>query len=164
MDKDKKDKNSEDKYIIPLNVGNPKRYPAKLTAPKRKIVLESLSEEWNVSLAASKIGCSRQAIEQLTERDPVFQKAYERVEQAYLDRIEGISVTMACEASRDGFPDRKLQLQSRRRDIYGQKPDTAIQVNIASENAHIELKNLLDKPVTKPINAEFTVIGEEQST
>ena len=134
----------EDNYIIPMNVGAPKRFPAKLTAKKRKIVLESLSKEWNVSLAASKVGCSAPAIDQLRERDPVFKAAYKRVERAYLDKIEGISVSMALDASRDGFPDRKLQLQSRRKNVYGIQPEvqTNIQINIDTSN---EMKSILSR-------------------
>ncbi len=47
-------------------------------------------------------------------------------------------------------------------EVYGDKPETAIQVNITSENAHIELKNLLDKPITRPVNCEFTLLDEEK--
>ena len=123
---DPNESNDSNESIIPLKVGSPKKLPAKLTKPKRVKVLESLSKEWNVTKAASKIGVSRQAVFQLVERDPIFKKAFQAIEQAYLDKIESVSVDMACTPTREGFNDRKLQLMSRRREVYGQQPEVQI--------------------------------------
>ena len=135
---------SDDKYIIPLNVGAPRKQPAKLTPKKRKIILESLSEEWNLSLAASKVGVTGPAIDQLVKRDPTFKEAFERVERAYLDKIEAISVSKAMDPSRDGFPDRKFQMENRRPEVYGRTPEVVIaqQINL---DTNTEVKSILSK-------------------
>ena len=113
--------------VIDLQVGQPKRQPAKLTSKKRRILLEQLTKEWNVTKAALKVGVHRAQFYTLLKSDPKFNLAYKQIEQAYLDKIESVSISQSLQPSRDGFPDRKLQLQSRRSDVYGQKP--TVQIN-----------------------------------
>jgi hypothetical protein len=118
---EEKDENNSSIVNIPLNLGKPLRKNAKLTAPKRRIFLELLLQNWNISMSATMIGVTREAIFALKERDPHFKSAMNRVHQCYLDKLENVSLTVASQPTREGFNDRKLQLMAHR-DEYKQKP------------------------------------------
>ena len=55
-------KEPEEQSIIKIPLGAPKRSDAKFTTHKRKILLESLAKEWNITQAAAKIGIARNTV------------------------------------------------------------------------------------------------------
>lgn len=130
--------------MMPVNVGRPKTLLAKFTPKKRKIVLNELQKEWNVSRAAIIAGIDRRAIYRALEQDENFKRAYDQLHDIYLDAIESVSVQTALAPGREGFQDRKLQLQAHRKE-YAVKPveiNQAIQINI--DNAPAEARQILD--------------------
>lgn len=140
---DKKDTVPAD-VVMPINVGKPLKRSAKLTPAKRKKVLEYLAHDWNMTAAAAQVGVTRMAISHLANRDERFREALQAVHDAYLDSIESVSVSVARIPSREGFQDRKLQLQAHRKE-YAVKPveiNQAIQINI--DNAPAEARQILD--------------------
>ena len=124
---------------IPINVGRPTRSPAKLTSKKRKQFLELLCRNWNITKAAHDIGVSREAITQLMQRDEIFKSAVEMIRDAYLDKIESVSLLVASQPTREGFNDRKLQLQAFRKEYMpAQQIDIKHSIDIANSMAQMD--------------------------
>lgn len=134
----------------------------KLTKRNKKIILDFLAHTWNISKAAALVNCSRQAVEKLVARDPVFKQAFEQIRELHLDNIEETSVKVSCEPSRDGYNDRRLQLEARRKEVYGRQPEVQInqQFNIKIEQSMPELKRILEKiqPNSQVEEADFNEI------
>lgn len=135
----------------------------KLSKTKQNKFVDLYSQFPNMAKCAKSVGISLRTVYSTMERDSDFKELIMECRANIGESLKEAMVQVGSIPDARGANDRRNYLQAYD-DDFKQKPDTAIQVNITSENAHIELKNLLDKPVTKPINAEFTVIEEEQST
>ena len=107
---------------IDVNVGKAlKPYQQKITKIKRKQFLEKYSKTGNFTQSANSIGVSRQSVYELIERDTDFSNAFKQVEDALLDAVESIRLSLALQPSRDGHQDAKMLLKAKRREIYGDK-------------------------------------------
>lgn len=98
---------------------------AKLTPAKRKKFLQVYAETANFTAAAQAAGATRARFYQLLDSDEKFAAAFKTVEDALLDRIEEVRLTVAIQPSRDGHQDAKMLLKAKRPEIYGDK----LQVN-----------------------------------
>ncbi len=132
----------------------------KLTPIKQKRVINLYSQSSNLTKVARKVGISLRAIYKTMERDSEFKQKIMDIRAGFCEDMKDAMVVVGTSPDARGANDRHRYLQAYD-PAFAKSPETAIQVNITSENAHIELKNLLDKPVTKPVNAEFSVIEEE---
>ena len=131
----------------------------KFTIPKQKNLLKYLIKEFNVGKAAHKVGISRRYVYMFLKNNPAFKTAFDEIRESHLDDIE---CNLISEGKTRNFTPGIFMLKSHRRSVYGDKPETPILINISSENARIELKNLLDKPFPEPIDAEFTLFEKEK--
>ena len=127
---------------------------AKLTNQKRKQFLLHLAQRFNKTQAAAAVGVTAQAINFLLERDPQFKAAYDYVLDMHLDNAEATMFVMAAEQSRDGFQDRKLALQSYRRQTYGDKVDVSAKHQVNIDITVQELQGILHSNGVKKINSE----------
>lgn len=93
----------------------------KISNAKRRKFLESYARSGNFTRAAQDAGHSRQSFIYLRNEDEKFAKAFKAIENAHLDQVEECLLSVAIQPSREGFNDRKLLLQSKRGEIYGNK-------------------------------------------
>lgn len=143
---EKQAENSENALVLaPLNidlknVGIPKKN-RKLTVKNRRRFFAELCRDFNPSRAARAIGVNRRAVEQLLERDEAFKAKYDEIEQAILDQTASVNIIMSQATSREGFPDRKLLLESRH-PLYQKKPEIQVAVQVNTIQATGELHSL----------------------
>jgi hypothetical protein len=134
---------------LPLKVRKTLR-TKKLTLENKQIVLEYLMTDFNLSKAAAKVGVTRRAVEMMLHRDPAFKESYNLIAEYHTDNAESSLFVVASQPSREGFNDRKLLLQSRRREIYGNNPEIVIGIQVNNLGASGELHNLTSKiPITE---------------
>lgn len=118
----------------------------KITRPKKIKVLKSLAKDWNYSKAASAINVNRSTLMRHIENDEQFAAAVQQIKDGFIDQVENTSVRVALIPDHKGFNDRKLLLQTHRKE-YAPKPDsTNVQVNIVNQvNAIPEIRSILNK-------------------
>lgn len=131
--------------IDSLNIGKPKRRDAKLTRRKRVKFLQEFAKDYNLTRAAHTVGVNRRSIYDLLERDEGFKEAFDEIENAVLDQVESSMIIVASQPSREGFNDRKLLLQSKRREVYGNNPEVQVNVQVNSFEAASTITNLTTK-------------------
>lgn len=124
-------------------IGKPTRRDAKLTKRKRYQFLQHFAKDYNFTKAAHAIGVTRRAVYDLLEKDSEFKAAFDEIDNAVLDTVESASMTVAIQPSREGFNDRKLLLQSRRPEIYGNKQEITSHVKVESVIAVADVRNIL---------------------
>ena len=132
-------------YQIDLStrqIGHSTRRNAKLTKTRRIAFLKEFAKDYNLTRAANFIGVTRKAIYDLIERDELFSAAFNEIDNAVLDQVESALITVAKQPTREGFNDRKLLLQSKRREIYGTNPEIQVNVQVNTIQATSELANL----------------------
>jgi hypothetical protein len=91
------------------------------------------------------------------ENDSQFKQAFQYVEDHITDTIEGVSLQMSLQPAREGFQDRRLQLQARRPEKYNPRTtiDLDITLKVDPNNAGSTLRNLLS---SNAITADYEVI------
>jgi len=124
-----------------------------MTIAKQKEFLQSLIEDWNVSKASHKIGVTRQSVYEFLGKNEAFRNSFEEIKNGHLDLVE---CNLMEKGKGHNFTPGFFMLKAYRPQRFGDKPDTAIQINVSSEHAQIELMNLLEKACPKPMNPEFT--------
>lgn len=130
---------------LKLNVGFPKRSSAKLTPAKRKKFLSIYANTANKSKAALEVGVTLSAIYELMYRDERFKAAIKEIDEHFGQHIEAISVNLAVDASREGFQDRKLQLQRIYPEKYNPSSNTTVNVQVVNNNTSVpEIRKILD--------------------
>lgn len=145
----KTDENQENSLVLaPLNidlknVGIPKKN-RKLTVKTRRKFFAELCKDFNPSRAARAIGVNRRAVEQLLERDEAFKAKYDEIEQAILDQAASVNIIMSHAATREGYNDRKLFLESRH-PLYKKNAEIAIAIQVNSIQASGELANFVHR-------------------
>jgi hypothetical protein len=153
------EKTSEDKIMIPIVLTNNPR-AKKLTIPKQKEFLQSLIDDWNVAKASHKIGVTRQSVYEFLGKNEGFRKAFEEIKQSHLDEIE---MNLMERGKGHNFTPGIFMLKAYRPERFGDKPETAIQINVSSEHALTKLKNLLDKPTSAlPVEPVLTLDDERR--
>jgi hypothetical protein len=173
-DHKKQSASSDQPQIIKLDidVGKPLRPSVtKLTRTKRRRFLEYLATDgFNITRAAAKVGVSRNTIFSAMKRDAQFKAAYDYVVDAYLDKVEETTIQVAVSPSRDGFNDRKLLLQARRPETYGQKLQIDQRSEVKVEISLSELDRILVGQNVKsvetgnrqiPETIDFTEVSED---
>ncbi len=143
----KKQAESQSPVLI-LNTGKPRRpdyKDLKLTVKNRKIVLESLLEEFNLAKAAAKVNVTYNAIRDLINRDEDFAASVEQVKEAWSENLVGIGLKVASFPSREGHADRKLFLEAYRQKEFGRKLDVNVTAKVTHETAIPKILDTLDR-------------------
>ncbi len=149
----------EDKTIISLALGKPKRSHAKLIPLRRKQFLQEYYKTGNMAASALKVGVVRNSIVDLMKRDEDFNAAVKYVEDLQTDKLEEVSLQLASSPSRDGFPDRKLQLTSRRPEKYNPKQEIDIKHTVTDDTYLPEIRRILSQYVSSrdgAVEAKYT--------
>jgi len=139
---------------IELNLAFNKRKPHKLTNPKKIILFQSLIDEFNVSKACRAIGITRALFDKYYNENEIFKLQVDEIRNNWLDRHEGAMFEVGSNASREGFQDRKLALQSFRRQTYGDKVDVSAKHQVNIDITVQELQGILHSNGVKKINSE----------
>lgn len=148
--------------IPPITITSIRKEKKKLTVKKLNQVIRYLAtQSFNLTAAGANIGVCRHTLYNELKTNESFQKAFDVIRDAYLDQIENVSVNVALLPSREGFNDRKLQLQSHRRKVYGDKQLVDISQTITIQNAEKITRSILAQNNPKKIaEAEYAVIDE----
>ena len=139
--------------LLTINVKKINKKPKdqqKISNKKRYIFLEHYAKTGNFTQSALKTGHMRQAFHYLVKEDEVFKQAYDLINQAFLDQAEECNLTVALQPSRDGFNDRKLLLQSKRSEVYGNKVEINKNQHITIDMNIKEMNQVLTSKSTKP--------------
>ena len=129
----------------------------KISNTKRKLFLETYAKTGNFTKSALATGHIRESFYYLVNNDETFKIAYNAVNDALLDQVEQSNLTVAIQPLRDGFNDRKLLLQSKRPEVYGNKVEInknqhiTIDMNIKEMNQVLTSKSIKPK-VVQPSN------------
>jgi len=105
--------------------------------------LQKYAETGNFTLAAESTGFTREAYYRQLRENPLFKQQFERVEHAFLDQAEQCLYTVALQPSREGFQDRRLLLQSKRPEIYGNKVEVHNKHTVKIEMSMAEMHQAL---------------------
>jgi len=154
--------NNQKTYLLPIpDPGKPLQpHKAKLSRKKRKEFLQFLSQRFNKTLAATKVGVTIQSINDLLQRDPKFKNAYDFVLEHHLDNAEEAMFIVASSPTREGFNDRKLALTTHRRGIYGERQEINLQHNITVTNSDPEIRRILSGQGENIEEAEYEDISK----
>ena len=147
---------------INIDVGKalrPLHKATKLTPKKRKLFLEYLLKQWNITAAAASVGVTRPAINYHLDNDETFATAFDTVKQAHLDKTENTVFNVALIPSREGTQDRKLLLQAHRKE-YSPKQEIDIGINININLSGIEVSRMLDN---SPQDIDFTELNKDKT-
>ena len=146
--------------VLVLNTQFNKRKPRKLTQKLIRLMFESLINEYNITLACSKVGITGPQFYKYYNDNDKFKQQIDIIKEYHLDKCESAMFVVGSETSRQGFQDRKLALQSYRRSTYGDKLNVDSKHLVKIDINMPELNQLLDhngaksiKPMAKALPA-----------
>lgn len=156
---------TEDNVMI-LDVGKSLRTDAKMTAKKRKLLLESLANEFNITRACRSVGITVQGFYKLLSNDEKFNAAFEEVKFAYLHEMQSVSFKVGLDPTHKGYNDRKMQFQAFMPQLYNPRQEIDLQVSINNTNYTQEMRRILSQYVTsrdKAVTTTYRNINENNN-
>jgi hypothetical protein len=141
--------NDNSTILIPLKLKEPNKPQYKLTVPKQKLILEFLAKRWNYTKAAAAAGVNRKAISHHIDNQTNFGQAIMMLKEAKDDDVREVIITMATEASREGYNDRKLYAEANLPE-YKRNAEIAVNIQVNNIQASGELSNFLYRVPADP--------------
>lgn len=127
---------------VPITLSD-RKTTKKLTKAKQKAILQEYQKHGNLSKACLLNGIDRRSFYYELQKNQQLSEAMRQIDDFFLDAIEETSITVASQPSREGFNDRKLLLQAKRPEIYGNKLQVDQTTRLEAVVVHADLRNIL---------------------